>query len=60
MVQTTETQQDVGVEALEELFGSEAAQAEVEAMALGRFGFDEELDQPQAIGSVVLTVRIRC
>ncbi len=60
MVQTTETQQDIGVEALEELFGSEAAQAEVEAMALGRFGFDEELDQPQAIGSVVLTVRIRC
>lgn len=60
MVQTAEDQQDVGVEALEELFGSEAAQAEVEAMALGRFGFDEELEQPQAIGSVVLTVRIRC
>jgi hypothetical protein len=60
MVTTNEVQQDTGVDALEELFGSEAAQAEVEAMALGRFGFDEELDQPQAIGSVVLTVRVRC
>lgn len=60
MVTTEKVQQDTGVEALEELFGSEAAQAEVEAMALERFGFDEELDQPQAIGSVVLTVRIRC
>jgi hypothetical protein len=49
MVTIDKVQQDTGVEALEELFGSEAAQAEVEAMTLGRFGFDEELDEPQAI-----------
>ncbi len=60
MHQTEQVKQDVGVDALEELFGSEAAQAEIEAMALGRFGFDDELEQPQAIGSVVLTVRVRC
>ncbi len=60
MVTTDKFQQDIGVEALEELFGSEVAQAEIEAMALERFDFDEELDQPQAVGTVVLTVRIRC
>jgi hypothetical protein len=47
----------VEVEPLEELFGDVE---ETEAEALERLGEDDFAETPQAIGSVVWTVRLRC
>lgn len=49
------TLEQVETEALEELFG-----AELEQDALGQLGEHDHTDDPQAIGSVVWTVRVRC
>jgi hypothetical protein len=49
------TLERVELEALEELFGEVD-----EAEALERLGDDDFAEAPQAIGSVVWTVRLRC
>ena len=51
---STEMEQ-VEVEALEELFGPE-----IEEQALEQLGEHDHTDDPQAIGSVIWTVRVRC
>ena len=49
------------LEALEELFGSEAEQAELEEEAGDELGFSDTFETPQAvIGTIVWTVRLRC
>lgn len=50
-----ETQIDI--EALKELFGNEGAQAELEAQFEIEAGTFENADDPQAIGTVIWTVR---
>jgi hypothetical protein len=47
----------IDVEALKELFGDEATQAELEAQLEVEAGTFENADDPQAIGTVVWTVR---
>jgi hypothetical protein len=49
--------EQVELEPLEELFGDVE---ETEAEALQRLGDDDFAEAPQAIGSVVWTVRLRC
>ncbi len=51
------TLDQVELEPLEELFGDVE---ETEAEALQRLGEDDFAEAPQAIGTVIWTVRLRC
>ena len=51
------TMEQVTLEPLEELFGDVEA---TEAETVARLGEDDFADAPQAIGSVVWSVRLRC
>jgi len=47
-------------DALEDLLGDETEQSELEADALRLFGAHDNEKDPQAIATVILTVRVRC